>query len=116
MIAECGCDDVISKPFRNVLMFEKLAEHAGVRFVYDRTVRDTDATSGLDSALTADRLAALPPALLEDLNQAVVQGDIGRSLQIVDDIRKVDSGLGAELHLLVRAYRFDDILERVGRQ
>ena len=24
--------------------------------------------------------------------------------------------LGAELHLLVRAYRFDDILDRVGRQ
>ncbi len=115
-IEECGCDDMISKPFRNVVIFEKLAEHAGVRFVYDRSVRETDDGSGRETAVTTDRLAALPPRLVDDLNQAVVQGDIERSLRLVDEIRKLDAPLGAELHLLVRAYRFDDILERVGRQ
>ncbi len=114
-IVEAGCDDFVPKPFRNTTIFEKMAEHAGVRFTYSRTAHEPRPARGTESVVTEDRIAALPPELLASLTKAVVQGDIELALDVSDEISRVDAPLGQELRNLVRNYRFDDILDRVGK-
>jgi signal transduction histidine kinase/ligand-binding sensor domain-containing protein/FixJ family two-component response regulator len=114
-IIEAGCDDYVPKPFRNAMIFEKMAEHVGVRFVYSRADRDPSGAPTDESVVTGSRLLALPADLVADLNRAVVQGDVGLALHVCEAIEAHDERLGAELRSLVRAYRFDEILDVVGK-
>jgi signal transduction histidine kinase/FixJ family two-component response regulator len=114
-ILDAGCDDYVPKPFRNATIFAKMAEHAGVRFAYSRTGHVTAPAPVGSSAVTSDRLAALPEDIVDRLNRAVVQGDVEQAMFVADEIVEFDAQLGEELRGLVRSYRFDDILERVGR-
>lgn len=114
-ILEAGCDDYVSKPFRNATIFEKMAEHAGVRFVYGQSAVNAERAKETPSAFTQDRLKQLPTDLVERLNRAVVQGDIEQAFAVTEEIVEIDADLGSELRSLVRSYRFDDILERVGK-
>src|SRR5262249_10829346 len=40
-ILESGCDDFVGKPFRQEVIFEKLATHLGARFRYEELARPT---------------------------------------------------------------------------
>ncbi|MBX7222861.1 MAG: hypothetical protein K1Y36_23130, partial [Blastocatellia bacterium] len=64
-----------------------------------------------EPALTPQKIAALPPDLVDQLNQAVTLGDIEAALQIIDVIRTHDANLAQELKTLTRNYRFDEIQE-----
>jgi CheY-like chemotaxis protein len=112
-VIEAGCDDFVAKPFRSATVFEKLAEHLGVRFVYSRTPHGSGSRDAETSIVTPARLGALPSPLVAELNKAVVQGDVESALGAVDEVARIDEQLGQELRALVRAYRFDDILDCV---
>ncbi len=113
-ILAAGCDDFVPKPFRNAVILEKLAEHAGVRFRYQDAespgaVERTDGPAA--TAVTAERIAALPSDLTEHLAEAVMIGDVSAALKTIERIRQRDERLGSELKALVRGYQFDALLE-----
>jgi signal transduction histidine kinase/CheY-like chemotaxis protein len=72
-ILAAGCDDFIRKPYRGVDIVAALRKHLGVRFVYGQ------GSSSVDGALplNASDLANLPAAVLKELEQAIIQLDIG---------------------------------------
>ena len=108
-----GCDDFVTKPFREATIFETLAEHLGVEYVVEGLVAAPAASDGVE-ALTAERVAALPHELLSDLRSSLVAGDVALANRAVDRIREVDETLAGELRRSIRAYRIDDLLDIVG--
>jgi two-component system sensor histidine kinase/response regulator len=110
VILSAGCDDFVRKPFREVEIFEVLAKHLGVEFLYERT--DADKALGenedLDSRLAA--LAALPEDQRRALHQAARAADAERLLEIINGLEAERPALAQALHSLVHNFRFDVIM------
>ena len=70
-ILAAGCDDFIRKPFQETEIFDALAKHLGVRFVYEEGKAPAAARPQVDTAALAD----LPAALLSELEGALSRID-----------------------------------------
>jgi two-component system sensor histidine kinase/response regulator len=113
-ILAAGCDDFLTKPFREDLLFQKLAAHLGARFLY-ATEREGASAAGRTGAtsLVPGRLRELPVEWLSSLNDAVVKGDVEQANRIVDGISDRDAALAGELRDLIKGYRFDEIQDLI---
>jgi len=117
MILSGGCDDFVRKPFREEEIFDTLAKHLDVRFVYDvedaqpasAAAQPEDAVLSADS-LTPEALMSLPADWVEDLHQAAIQLDADVILDLLDQIREQNASLANALASLVHDFRFDIIL------
>jgi CheY-like chemotaxis protein len=104
-----GCDDFVRKPFREDEIFDMLAKHLGVRFVYEEEgPRPAGARPG--DALTPSALAALPTDWLADLQQATIKADLNLILALVDQIREQNPALADALGDLARNFEYKKLL------
>ncbi len=108
-----GCDDVLSKPFREAEVFELLAQHLGVGFVYAEAPKAAgsrqQAAGG--EVLTLEALAALPDEWLAALRDAADETDPSAANVVIQRIREQDVPLADALAALVKTYRFDILQE-----
>jgi CheY-like chemotaxis protein len=113
-ILETGCDDFVTKPFREATIFAKLSEHLGAVFVRE----DSDApeqAAGADD-LTLERVRALPTDLLADLRASLEAGDVALAGRAVDRIEPLDSSLAVAMRRSINAYAIDELLDLVGSE
>ncbi|XWK89836.1 MAG: PAS domain S-box protein [Phormidium sp.] len=111
-ILAAGCDDFVSKPFREQVIFDKLTEHIGVRFIYaeeseDQTPEET--ISGKD--LKPSDLSVMPSEWLTELHQASLEVDAEKINQLITQIPSSHQLLIEGLTDLVRRFCFDEIYE-----
>ncbi|HEY8087117.1 MAG TPA: ATP-binding protein [Polyangiaceae bacterium] len=99
-----GCDDFVSKPYREAAIFEALARHLHVRFV-----REGEAQPPLTPSVTAARLSSLPARVRESLREAARTGDLRGARAAVRSIADVDDELAAGLREMVEAFRLEEI-------
>lgn len=116
-ILGAGCDDFVAKPFREATIFDRLSAHLGLRFVRsDREGTAIKAGGGLgESALTVERLAGLRAEWLDELQSALVAGNVKAVNAAVDQIGLEDGQLAEELREKVKGYEFDEVLELLER-
>jgi two-component system sensor histidine kinase/response regulator len=114
MIA-AGCDDFLAKPFRVGEMFAKLAEHLGVRYVYETHEKPVDESSAMDALAASGRLAALPAEWLAEMKAASIRGSPRTARGLVDRIRERDERVADLLDALVRDLALDEIVELIDR-
>ena len=108
-----GADDFVSKPFRETRIFEVLAEHLGVRFVYADVEPAT--APAFEETATLERLAAVPADVVEELRHALDIGDDRAAMAALERVREHDELLAAQLSRQVRQYQFERVLEQIGR-
>jgi two-component system sensor histidine kinase/response regulator len=111
-ILAAGCDDFVSKPFREQVIFDKLTEHIGVRFIYaeeseNQTPEET--ISGKD--LKPSDLSIMPSEWLAELHQASLEVDAEKINQLITQIPSSHQLLIEGLTDLVRRFCFDEIYE-----
>ncbi len=115
-ILNAGCDDFLRKPFREEDLFDLLAKHLGVRYVYEEqeppllTEAFGEPSGQEDDASLAKRLGSLPAEWLTDLQRATTLGDLRLILQTVDLIRKQDQDLAEALAALIHEFEHERIL------
>jgi signal transduction histidine kinase/DNA-binding NarL/FixJ family response regulator len=112
MIMSAGCDDLVRKPFRETEIFDKLAEHLGVRYIYARETEEGQPgpeEPGRD-VLSPDRLMALPSALVMALQRATIQAKFAEMIAVAGQIRIQDGPLADELQELIDNFAYDQIL------
>ncbi|MEH1918355.1 PAS domain S-box protein [Nostoc sp.] len=115
-ILAAGCDDLVRKPFREQVIFEKIAEYLQVRYIcaeessedaIDKNLENTQSSIlDLRSAITI-----MPAQWLIELNQAAVEVDAERILQLIEQIPQTHSALAEKLANLVRNFCFDEIID-----
>ncbi len=111
-----GCDDFIRKPFREADLFDKIAQHLGVRYVYDQdqaVESKAELEAGYPKGLIPVALAKLPAEVLTALHQATVQGDFDQILILIEQIRAQDQPLAAILADLAHKFDFVQILQLI---
>jgi signal transduction histidine kinase/CheY-like chemotaxis protein len=113
-VIAAGCDDYVTKPYREATIFDRLAEHLGARFVYEGEPQEARREEEPSSAaLEGARLAAIPADLVARLHEALVLGNVRDARAVVDRVEAHDAALADDLRRLVRGYRFDEILDAI---
>jgi hypothetical protein len=107
-----SCDDFVRKPFRKEEIYDVLAKHLGVRFLYEEEPA-LPPSAGLSEPAyvpTAEALAALPAAWLADLKQATTRAGLHLILRLAAQVREDNAALADGLADLARNYEYKKIL------
>lgn len=115
-VMAAGSDDFINKPYQPIEIFDCMAKHLDVRYVYAET-QTADPADQIK--VTPQMLATLPGALLKDLKQAVIELDTEKSMAVIKHIAEKDADLGAALKSIAENLDYTMLLvlvEAVSRQ
>jgi PAS domain S-box-containing protein len=111
VIVSEGCDDFISKPFRENEIFERLAKHLGVRYLYEEPPQIDRDSSLLHAPLTREDLATMPRAWVQQLNQAARTCCEERIFQLLEEIPAEQATLLQTLTELAYNFNYDELIE-----
>ena len=103
-----GCDDFVRKPFRKEVIYDMLAKHLGVCFVYEE--REAGIVAPGVGTLSAEALAAQPADWLAELRAATIKADMNRMLALVEQIRGQDAALADALEGQIHNFEYKRIL------
>jgi PAS domain S-box-containing protein len=135
-IFEAGCNDFVPKPFRESVIFEKMAHYLPVRFIYKKDEQRSEERSGKSTRPPAPRdaqggiqgqqpseqtaeptsLAHLPADVVRDLQQAATTLNRRKAQEAIERIRVHNSVLADNLMDAVKQYRFDTILALIEQE
>lgn len=111
VILSAGCDNFLRKPFREAEIFEMIAQHLGVSYIYEQkepnqhqTILEKDNTSDVTT------IASLPTDLLVDLKQALSYVDLINLRQIIEKIRLIDQDLAQSIESDIEQFNYEKIL------
>ncbi|HTY88128.1 MAG TPA: PAS domain S-box protein [Candidatus Acidoferrum sp.] len=110
-IMAAGCDALVRKPFHEQELFEALARHLRVKFIYESAPRQENAPEPPELALKAKQLHSLPAELVRDLRQAVVELDTARTQALIEQVSARDASLGRALDTLARQLNYEGLLK-----
>ncbi|MEJ2660016.1 MAG: response regulator, partial [Desulfobacteraceae bacterium] len=116
-ILAAGCDDFVRKPYREEEIFEIMAAHLGIKYVY-AVGRENPDPVGPEVDLRPEQLATLPADLRARLYQSVVELDEDRILALIEKIKMVDAPMAAVLSTFVDKFALWpllDLLEEIER-
>jgi CheY-like chemotaxis protein len=110
-ILASGCDDFVRKPFREQEIFDAMAKHLGVKYVYEK--QEEAMTVELEAEIQPEQLAALPADLLSQLHKAVVELDEDQIMVSIERIKTVDTHIVAGLNSIVRNLAYGTLLDLI---
>jgi len=114
-VLAAGCDDFITKPFREDALFSKMAQHLGVQYEYESIdqsqIRQELQLATIDLNMAQIELAAMPRDWINLLYEAATQVDDELVLQLIDRISNTGSALAVALTHWTNHLRFDKIIE-----
>jgi two-component system sensor histidine kinase/response regulator len=112
-ILAAGCDDWVAKPFKEHEIFEKMAEHLGVQYLYAELneTGHSRGSSSISPGLVPASLQSQPIDWVTHFHQAALAVDSDRLLELIAQIPTNDRTLAEGLEDLVRRFCFDELLE-----
>jgi PAS domain S-box-containing protein len=113
---DAGCNDFISKPFRESQLFAKMEEYLGVKYIYSDTdsQRENQHRQEVSSALvslTPESLSVMPPAWIADLCRAAKCCDDEQVYYLIAQIPQEHASLIAALKHLTYNYQFQALVQ-----
>jgi two-component system sensor histidine kinase/response regulator len=108
-ILAAGCDDVVRKPYREQELFEVMARHLGLKYLYGKAGSQLS-PAGSKAAIRPEQWAALPLELLTQLHQAAVELDTTRTLALIERVTELDASIGSLLNDLATKLDYPHLL------
>ncbi|MCW5317727.1 response regulator [Nostoc sp. KVJ3] len=112
-----GFDDFVRKPFRTTVIFEKMAEYLGVRYIYadelenqEKASWPSNASSFTPDLLTVADLSVMPSDWIEQLHQAALRINAKEVLMLIKQIPEQHAHLIKALTNLVDCFCFEEII------
>jgi len=106
-----GCDDFLRKPYRESEIFEFMAKHIGVRYLYEGSQADeTGHAETVKKDLMPADLAQLPQTLQDKLQQAVIDLNMAEIEQIIQKINGLNKPVAEALKILADNFEYDQLL------
>lgn len=116
-IIAAGCDDFVRKPFQEQVIFEKMTEFLGVRYIYEQLPPVINTTPGLryfiserPDSFFLPLLGQMPLNWVQQLNQAANEVNEDLVCQLIEKIPEDFVALGDALKDLLEDFRLDRIV------
>jgi PAS domain S-box-containing protein len=116
VVLASGCDDFVRKPFQEHLIFDKLAEHLGVEYVYEAGMSSSMSPLANRAILMPQDLTVMPSEWIEQLRQAAIQVDADLIQHLLQQVSPSQTALADRLLELTQNFAFDEIIELTQRQ
>jgi PAS domain S-box-containing protein len=111
-LLEVGADDFISKPFREVDLFQKIHAHVGVQYVYADDPTDAAQEDAIE--LTFESFAGWPHDLIDPMREAVITADLDQLLARIQKVEVRDPRIAHGLRRLAEAFEYQKLLDLFG--
>jgi PAS domain S-box-containing protein len=108
-IMQAGCDDFIRKPYREREIFDALAIHLGLRFVYEE--KPVASSEKPELELVPEQLEKVPSELIQKLHQAVIKLDPESIQELINQIGQYDWAIGGALQRLAGWFDYGRLLQ-----
>lgn len=107
-VMESGANDFVRKPYNPEEIFDCMAKHLGVRYLYgeDKAPADKGVTK---MEASPEAFATLPDELLAELRSAAVVLDVEQGMAVIGRIEKLNPTLASDLRRFVEAFDFKTI-------
>ncbi|WP_199321139.1 PAS domain S-box protein [Microcoleus sp. FACHB-831] len=107
-ILSAGCDDFISKPFRESVLFDKMAQHLGVRYLFEEeNYPPLSQPATIPRQLIPEDISVMPTEWIAQLHQAVLCANDEEILKLIEQIPSPEASLAYALKELVNNFRLD---------
>ncbi|MDJ1182854.1 CHASE2 domain-containing protein [Roseofilum casamattae] len=106
VVLSTGCDSFIRKPFRSSQIFEVIAKHLGVEYIY---AEETKPEPTQFASLTANDLKIMSPEWLAQLDRASELLDDDAILSLIAEIPETHKSVSDRLTQLVNTCQFHQI-------
>jgi len=111
-ILKAGCDDFLPKPFREEMLFEKMAKHLRLRYLYqDDLPFTTEIGTAQLKSLSSDDLQVMPKEWTTQLHRAALAINDQQVLALLQQIPETHQQIAQTLADLVDNFRMDIIIE-----
>lgn len=112
-IINAGCDDFVCKPFPEQIIFDKLTEHLGLKFIYEAKYSDIDLKSDNQAAksFSFQDLSSLAEELITELNQAAIAVDAEQIEKLIAQIPNSHQHIAQAISEMLTKYDFDTIID-----
>ena len=115
IILASGCDDFVRKPFREDQIFEVMAKHLNIKYVYEDDPGRVDSPEQ-EFVLRPGQLDALPKEMVDRLYHAVVELDMEKTSALIAQITERDSALGGALRSQAEKLNYRRLLSMLGEK
>ena len=106
-----GCDEFMSKPFQERLVFDKLAQYLGVQYIYTAVGKEPQKL-GVDT-LSPEDIAVMSSEWLEEMYQAAYYLDTEAMNELIEEIPASKPTLSSALIDAVNNFNSDRIMELI---
>ncbi len=109
---EAGCDDYLRKPFKISQIFELMAQHLGVQYLYEYPAQG-QLPSNQESETTIinlNNIMVLPVKWKTQMKKAIECLDHDQTLALAEEIRELDNSLADELIRRFENFDYDHVL------
>jgi hypothetical protein len=106
-----GCDDFITKPFQERLIFDKLAQYLGVEYIY--TVVGKEPQKLGVYTLSPEDIAVMSCEWLEEMFQAAYDLDTEVMNELIKQVPASKPTLSSALMDSVNNFKYDQIMELI---
>ena len=114
LVLSAGCDDFMRKPFREEVLWEKIAEHLGVSYIYEdfeEADQVTQATISESTFQLQEQLLKMPPEWIKKLHQAALECSDDGILELITDIPLHSQPLALALQKWSENFLFDSVIQ-----
>ena len=109
-VLSAGCDDFVRKPFPEQVIFNKMTQYLGVKYIYETQSDSIDAKLPETPSDSLD-LSSLPKELITKLHEAAIAVDAEQIEQLLASIPSHCQPIAQAIAEMIRNYDFDGIIE-----
>lgn len=112
-VINAGCDDFICKPFPEQVIFDKLTEHLGVKFIYEKKLNDISPKSveQATKSFSFQDLSSLSAEFIAELNQAAIAVDAEKIENLIAHLPDSHQDIAQAIKQMLTNYDFDTIVD-----
>ncbi|QIR40268.1 response regulator [Tolypothrix sp. PCC 7910] len=107
---QAGCNDHVAKPFTETILFEKMAQYLGVRYIYSEVVApDSNQVSSPKKSLIAEDLQVMPKEWIGEVHEAALDLNDAKLYELIAQISSQEQPLAQALKYLVDNFQLEAI-------
>ncbi|MGK7878882.1 MAG: ATP-binding protein [Crocosphaera sp.] len=111
-ILEVGCNDFVSKPFKEAVIFEKMQQYLGVEYIYEDTISDLSSQDSLNQVNMEqinEQMRQMPQTWVSELHQAALCARETKLIRLIKQVPNQHYFLADFLRQLVKDLAFEKI-------
>lgn len=115
MVLSAGCDDFVRKPFHEPGIFDVMARHLGVRYIYEETEPAPPPLDGFLETRDFGTFPKLPDEWRSGMEQAIVNLDMERISYLIEHIRPQHPAAADIMTGMANNFKYDELNEIISR-